>query len=244
LQDSNKRVLEGLQVNGEILDNIHEEFIEVASEHSIRIHSFQESRPVLGITGLHGKVVEDWSSKCDLPRSLEVVESMDANHMQMARSSSKDDPRYEVISAVLRQYIRKHLPAVSANSHARYLGDASLLEVSNSTVSAADVMPSIPTVSANINSRFLRDALSPEDPDATVSAAAMPSTPNLSPRTKARLLTALSQVGTQHDKKDRLVLSFYLGIDFSAVGYMFDTTSKRGIFPIREWPSVFTPIPR
>lgn len=111
LQDSNKRVLETLEVNGEVLDNIHDEFKSIMSEHRIKVHSFQEAHGISGMKGLHGKVVDDFSSKLDLPSALETVESIDANHMQMARCRSKDDPRYRAISGVLKQFLRKEILA-------------------------------------------------------------------------------------------------------------------------------------
>ena len=52
------------------------------------------------------QVVDDFSSKLDLPRSLETVESIDANHMQMARCSDRLDLRYRAISGVLKQFLR------------------------------------------------------------------------------------------------------------------------------------------
>jgi hypothetical protein len=54
--------------------------------------------------------VDDFSSKLDLPSALETVESIDANHMQMARCSSKGDSCYRAISGVLRQFVRQELP--------------------------------------------------------------------------------------------------------------------------------------
>lgn len=51
-------------------------------------------------------MVDDFSSKLDLPRQLETVESMDANHMQMARCSKRADPRYHAILGVLKQSMR------------------------------------------------------------------------------------------------------------------------------------------
>jgi hypothetical protein len=54
-------------------------------------------------------VVDDFSSKLDLPRALETVESIDANHMQMARYSSKDDQGYRAISGILKAFVRKEL---------------------------------------------------------------------------------------------------------------------------------------
>ena len=56
LQDSNKRLLETLEVNNEVLDNIHEEFKTIAFKGTLKIHTFQESRGVSGIKGLSEKV--------------------------------------------------------------------------------------------------------------------------------------------------------------------------------------------
>lgn len=56
LQDSNKKILGSLEVNGEVLDNIHEEFKTIAHEYALKIHSFQEARGLLGIKGFDGKV--------------------------------------------------------------------------------------------------------------------------------------------------------------------------------------------
>jgi hypothetical protein len=56
LQDSNKKILETLEVNSEILDNIHEEFKTIAFNGVIKIYSFQEARGISGMKGLDGKV--------------------------------------------------------------------------------------------------------------------------------------------------------------------------------------------
>lgn len=55
------------------------------------------------------QVVDDFSSKLDLSRTQETVESIDANHMEMARCDSEDDARYRQISGVLKQFIRTEL---------------------------------------------------------------------------------------------------------------------------------------
>jgi hypothetical protein len=57
-------------------------------------------------------VVDDFSSKLDLPRALETVESIDANHMQMARYSSRDDQGYRAISGVLKACARQELESL------------------------------------------------------------------------------------------------------------------------------------
>ena len=53
--------------------------------------------------------MDDFSSKLDLPRELETVESIDANHMQMARYCSKDEYGYRAISGVLKGFVRQEL---------------------------------------------------------------------------------------------------------------------------------------
>jgi len=130
LQDSQKKIVETLEVDSEVLDNIHEQFIEIISKHSIRIHSFQEGRGISGIKGLHGKVrcpslkhgisdytnlywkiqvVSDFSSKLDLP-TIERVESIDANHMQMAQCRDRSDESYRFIARVLKQFLKNADP--------------------------------------------------------------------------------------------------------------------------------------
>jgi hypothetical protein len=56
LQDSNKNIVKTLEVNSEVLDNIHEEFKTILDESTIKIHSFQEARGVSGMKGLDSKV--------------------------------------------------------------------------------------------------------------------------------------------------------------------------------------------
>ena len=113
-----------------MLDNIHEQFIEMIFKHGIRIHSFQEGRGISGIKGLHGKVrypslkhgisdytnlhgkiqvVSDFSSKLGLP-TIERVESIDANHMQMARCRDRSDESYRFIAGVLKQFLKNVNP--------------------------------------------------------------------------------------------------------------------------------------
>ena len=56
LQDSNKKILKTLEVNNEVLDNIHEEFKTIVFKGGIKIHSFQEARGISGMRGLDEKV--------------------------------------------------------------------------------------------------------------------------------------------------------------------------------------------
>jgi hypothetical protein len=54
-------------------------------------------------------VVDDYSSKLDLPKELETVESMDANHVQMTKYCNKDDAGYRAILGVLKSFMRREL---------------------------------------------------------------------------------------------------------------------------------------
>jgi hypothetical protein len=53
------------------------------------------------------QVVENFSSKLELP--LEESESIDADHMQMARYSSKDDQGYRDIRDILKRFIGQEI---------------------------------------------------------------------------------------------------------------------------------------
>lgn len=55
LQDSNTKILNTLQVDGEVLDNIQENFTNLLDKSEIKVHSFQEAKGITGIKGLHGK---------------------------------------------------------------------------------------------------------------------------------------------------------------------------------------------
>ena len=58
----------------------------------------------------YGFVVgNNFFSKLDLSRELEIVESMNTNHMQMARYCSKDKHGYRAISGVLKSFVRQEL---------------------------------------------------------------------------------------------------------------------------------------
>ncbi|RYP65927.1 hypothetical protein DL771_008057 [Monosporascus sp. 5C6A] len=118
LQDSNKKILESLEVNGEVLDNIQEEFKTIVHECGLRIHSFQEARGPLGMKGFDGKVVDDFSSKVDLPRTYETVESIDADHRQMAGHISMFlSLKTNVSSAVMspsRDLLKSYLGLIAA----------------------------------------------------------------------------------------------------------------------------------
>ncbi|MCJ1246352.1 hypothetical protein MMC30_003559 [Trapelia coarctata] len=109
LQDSNRNLLASLAVDNESLDNIHAEFMKMLYTNDFRVHSFQEGRGPTGLKGFSGKarpplVVNDFSSKLDYP--LEVLETIDADHVGMAKFSSTSSPGYRDLLQALQGYIR------------------------------------------------------------------------------------------------------------------------------------------
>lgn len=71
LQDSNKKILETLEVNNEVLDNIHEEFKTIVFDSAMKIHSFQEARGITGMKGVSEKVCVLFSYKSGTVHTLE-----------------------------------------------------------------------------------------------------------------------------------------------------------------------------
>jgi hypothetical protein len=59
-----------------------------------------------------GQVVDDFSSKLDLPRPLKTVEGIDANHIEIARCHDRANARYRAILGVLKQFMRSHVLGV------------------------------------------------------------------------------------------------------------------------------------
>jgi hypothetical protein len=57
-QSTNTRTLTDLKVDSQILERIHKDFLRIlhSSRPEIRVHSFREGRPLLGIKHLDGKV--------------------------------------------------------------------------------------------------------------------------------------------------------------------------------------------
>ena len=56
VQDSNKELLKGLEVNGDVLNIIHEEFKGIVFEDRMKVYSFYEARKTRGVYGNIGKV--------------------------------------------------------------------------------------------------------------------------------------------------------------------------------------------
>lgn len=53
--------------------------------------------------------MDNFSSKVELPRKYETVESIDADHRQMVRCKDKADARYHAILGVLKKFIHQDM---------------------------------------------------------------------------------------------------------------------------------------
>ena len=104
-QDTNKPIVSSLAVDEELLDRIHDEFLKMVQKEDFTVHSFQEGLGLSGLKGFGGKVVNDSSSKLGHP--LESVETINENHMQMARFGDAENPGYRKVSRVIAGYVER-----------------------------------------------------------------------------------------------------------------------------------------
>ena len=87
--------------------------------------------------------MDDFSSKLDLPREFETVESIDANHMQMARCSSRTDARYRAVMGVLKQFMRSGVLDGNRNKSEKMPSTTSRVEMQ--TVAATGGLGEVPS---------------------------------------------------------------------------------------------------
>lgn len=75
------------------------------------------------------QVVNNISSKLDLSSSLERVESIDANHMEMVRCVKRSDESYRAIFGVLKQFLKSEEINADADRSRRVVPVESSLQV-------------------------------------------------------------------------------------------------------------------
>jgi hypothetical protein len=104
--DSNATILRSLGVDSPELELGRESFITQWRVYDFRVKTFQESFALVGanLGRLGEKVVPDTSSSLDDPR--EHAETIQANHMNMVRFKSANDPGYEKVSGELRRLVQ------------------------------------------------------------------------------------------------------------------------------------------
>ena len=99
---TNASILDTLGLKTSDLERVQEMFSTLWQTHDFRVKTFQEG---LGLTGVNlgvlgNKVVPDYSSVIGDAR--EHAESIHANHMEMCRFTSPDDPNYQQLSGEIK----------------------------------------------------------------------------------------------------------------------------------------------
>ena len=86
------------------------------------------------------KVVDNFSSKLGIPM-LETVDSLDSDHMQMARCNERSDESYRFISGVLKRFLRRgHFDEESSkNRPAMPLGSPTKMQREEASKATEDV---------------------------------------------------------------------------------------------------------
>jgi hypothetical protein len=105
----NEKLLQALERNSDTLDQINSNFLQTLEEHSkIAISSFREEKETRKFLIFSTIVVEADSARIGLAR--EELNSIPANHRNMAKLSSPEDVGFKRVSAQIRRWIQS-LPA-------------------------------------------------------------------------------------------------------------------------------------
>jgi hypothetical protein len=105
----NEKLLQALEKNSDTLDQINDRFLQTLEEHNhIAISSFHEEKETRKFLFFSTIVVESDSARIGLAR--EELNSIPANHRDMAKLSSLEDIGFKRVSAQIRRWIQS-LPA-------------------------------------------------------------------------------------------------------------------------------------
>ena len=97
-QNPNTKILGGLEVNSETLERITRSFGQILAFDKIQIHSFREELDTKGI-----RIVDEYSSNIGYP--FETVDTIHANHRNMAKFSSIEDIGFQKVASIVRRWI-------------------------------------------------------------------------------------------------------------------------------------------
>ncbi|KAI4867910.1 hypothetical protein F4820DRAFT_445495 [Hypoxylon rubiginosum] len=115
LQSPSERVLRSLIPNSELLENLRKTFSQMLEDGHFRIHSFYETRPILGMYGLDSLVVPFESSQVGHARK-EVILGLPGNHSEICKFSGPSDPAYKAVFGALQDYVREATGAMEGHS--------------------------------------------------------------------------------------------------------------------------------
>ncbi|KAI0147348.1 hypothetical protein GGR57DRAFT_260172 [Xylariaceae sp. FL1272] len=106
MQAPAERVLRGLTPNSELLENLRKAFLQMLEDGHFGIHSFYETRPIVGMYGLNSLVVPFESSLVG-HASKEVSAGLFGNHSEICKFAGPDDPSYRLVFGALQDYVRQ-----------------------------------------------------------------------------------------------------------------------------------------
>ncbi|KAH0543097.1 hypothetical protein FGG08_002523 [Glutinoglossum americanum] len=110
LQGPSERVMKGLKPNNELLENLRKAFLQMLEDNNFKIHSFYETKPMLGAYGLRDRVVPYESALVGHARQ-EVARGINGNHSEICKFSSTTDPGYKAVFGALEDYIKAARPS-------------------------------------------------------------------------------------------------------------------------------------
>ncbi|KAK3331681.1 hypothetical protein B0T19DRAFT_397518 [Cercophora scortea] len=119
--DTSASAIKALGLQSDALERSQDAFARIWSSYDFKVKTFQEALPLTGLNIglLNQKVVPDFSSILGDPR--EAAETIQANHMDMCRFKSRDDPNYRKVSDELQgMYKDVFFVATGASSKGRH----------------------------------------------------------------------------------------------------------------------------
>ncbi|KAI0869581.1 hypothetical protein GGS24DRAFT_478422 [Hypoxylon argillaceum] len=105
LQEPAERVLRGLKPNNELLENLRKMFLRMLEDGHFGVHSFYETKGMMGIYGINGLVVPYESALVGHAKK-EVVAGIHANHSEICKFRDSYDHGYKAVSGAMQDYIR------------------------------------------------------------------------------------------------------------------------------------------
>ncbi|TGJ78947.1 hypothetical protein E0Z10_g9820 [Xylaria hypoxylon] len=105
LQEPAERVLRGLKPNNELLENLRKMFLQMLEDGHFGVHSFYETKSMMGIYGINGLVVPYESALVGHAKK-EVVAGIHANHSEICKFRDSYDHGYKAVSGAMQDYIK------------------------------------------------------------------------------------------------------------------------------------------
>jgi hypothetical protein len=101
----NLKLLRALEQNSDTLEQVGDSFLQTLEGHpNIEIYSFREEKETRRLLVFNTIVVRPDSAKIGLAK--EEVRGIPANHSDMAKFSSLDDPGFQSVSRLIRRWVQ------------------------------------------------------------------------------------------------------------------------------------------